>query len=236
MAVTMTKPARIIDPQAVPVVGIDDHLPPIPEDRLGIEALRERFRSPPAWSPEMLGDGRLFDDRPAAPAAVLIALVERGDGLRVLLTRRTEHLRNHAGQISFPGGRVDGGDAHSVATALREAEEEVGLNPAQVEVLGELPTYTTVTHFVVTPVVARVMPTADWALDAFEVAEAFEVPLRFLMSPANHHRHEVTLAGVRRQFFSMPWDGAGKAGQPRRYFIWGATAAMLRNLYRFLAA
>jgi 8-oxo-dGTP pyrophosphatase MutT (NUDIX family) len=235
-AVTMPRPPKIIDPHAVPVVGVDSHLAPVAIDRLSASALRSRFRDPPNWSPEMRGDGRLLDDRKVAHAAVLIALVEHEDGLRVLLTRRTDHLRNHPGQISFPGGRTDGDDAHAVATALREAEEEVGLDPAQVEVLGELPTYTTVTHFVVTPVVALVAAGYSSTLDAFEVAEAFEVPLRFLMTPANHQRHETVVDGVRRQFFSMPWDGIGSTDTQRHFFIWGATAAMLRNLYRFLAA
>ena len=152
----------------------------------------------------------------------------------MLLTRRTEHLRDHAGQISFPGGRVEDDDADAVATALREAEEEVGLPRDAVDVIGQLPHYTTVTRYVVTPVVALVRPPFDLQLDAFEVAEAFEVPLRFLMTPAHHQRHEFELQGQRRQFLSMPWQGLDAQGATRRYFIWGATAAMLRNLYGFL--
>ncbi|WP_043816151.1 CoA pyrophosphatase, partial [Rubrivivax gelatinosus] len=161
-----------------------------------------------------------------AAAAVLVPIVDRGDAATVLLTRRTEHLRDHAGQISFPGGRVEPEDADAAATALREAEEEVGLARARIEVIGQLPTYTTVTHFVVTPVVAIVTPPFELTLDAFEVAAAFEVPLAFLMDPANHRRHVFEAAGASRQFLSMPWG---------EHFIWGATAAMLRNLYGFLA-
>jgi 8-oxo-dGTP pyrophosphatase MutT (NUDIX family) len=166
----------------------------------------------------------------------LVPLVLRPGGMRVLLTQRTHHLRDHAGQISFPGGRVEHHDADAVATALREAEEEVGLPRNAVDVIGRLPDYVTVTNYVVTPVVALVRPPFALQLDSFEVAEAFEVPLSYLMTPAHHQRHEVELQGRRRQFLSMPWEDAGGEGAPRRYFIWGATAAMLRNLYAFLSA
>jgi 8-oxo-dGTP pyrophosphatase MutT (NUDIX family) len=125
-------------------------------------------------------------------------------------------------------------DADAVATALREAEEEVGLPRDTVEIIGQLPHYTTVTRYVVTPVVALVRPPFTLQLDAFEVAEAFEVPLSFLMTPAHHRRHEFDLQGQRRQFLSMPWQDLDPHGAPRSYFIWGATAAMLRNLYGFL--
>jgi len=153
----------------------------------------------------------------------------------VLLTRRTDHLRDHPGQISFPGGRSDPADASPVATALREAEEEVGLQRAGVQVIGQLPVYTTVTNFLVTPVLAIVQPPLEWVLDSFEVAEAFEVPLQYLMTPAHHQRHVVSFEEGQRQFLSMPWQGLAADGSPRDYFIWGATAAMLRNLYGFLA-
>jgi 8-oxo-dGTP pyrophosphatase MutT (NUDIX family) len=167
---------------------------------------------------------------------VLVPLVLRPDGLKVLLTQRSDHLRDHAGQIAFPGGRVEPGDADAVAAALREAEEEIGLPRSTVDVLGLLPYYTTVTDYIVTPVVALVRPPFDLRLDASEVAEAFEVPLDYLMTPAHHQRHEFEWQGQRRQFLSMPWDGPGGDGRLRRYFIWGATAAMLRNLYGFLNA
>jgi 8-oxo-dGTP pyrophosphatase MutT (NUDIX family) len=169
-------------------------------------------------------------------ASVLVPLVQRPAGVQVLLTRRTDQLRDHAGQISFPGGRVEHGDVDAVATALREAEEEVGLPPAAVDVIGQLPHYTTVTRYVVTPVVALVHPPFDLRLDTGEVAEAFEVPLQFLMTPAHHRRHEFEMLGQRRQFLSMPWQGQDERGVKRHYFIWGATAAMLRNLYAFLSA
>lgn len=231
----MSRPP-ILDPQAVPVIGTDAGLPAVEADRLTAAALRRRFADPPAWAPETSGDGGLFAAREPAHASVLVPLVLREEGLNVLLTRRTDHLRDHAGQISFPGGRAEPEDHDAADTALREAYEEVGLPREHVEVIGELPPYTTVTAFVVTPVVALVRPGFALRLDPFEVAEAFEVPLAFLMDPAHHQRHEAEFGSARRRFLSMPWEGTGSGGEARRYFIWGATAAMLRNLYRFLAA
>jgi 8-oxo-dGTP pyrophosphatase MutT (NUDIX family) len=166
---------------------------------------------------------------------VLVPLVDRPGGLTVLLTRRTSHLRDHAGQISFPGGRAEAHDADPAATALREAREEVGLDPSTVEVIGRLPVYTTVTHFVVTPVVGLVAPPSRLELDPNEVDAAFEVPLVFLMTPAHHRRHAFEADGLQRVFLSMPWQGTGPDGVPFDAFIWGATAAMLRNLYAYLA-
>jgi 8-oxo-dGTP pyrophosphatase MutT (NUDIX family) len=225
---------RILNPQSLPVVGTDAHLPAIDPSRLTPDALRRRLPAAANWVPHLAGDGRLLGKRPAAAAAVLVALVPRADGVYVLLTQRTEHLRDHAGQISFPGGRTESHDAGATGTALREAEEEIGLLPSRVEVIGQLPTYTTVSHFVVTPVVGLVQPPFDLVLDSFEVAEAFEVPLLHLMTPAHHQRHVFTFDGGQRHFLSMPWRGTGREGQPRDYFIWGATAAMLRNLYHLL--
>ncbi|HEY8878136.1 MAG TPA: CoA pyrophosphatase [Roseateles sp.] len=161
---------------------------------------------------------------------MLIPLVQREAGLNLLLTRRTDHLRDHAGQISFPGGRVEPEDDGPIATALRETEEEIGLSRQHIEVIGQLPVYSTVTAFQVTPVVGLVEPEFTLTLDSFEVAEAFEVPLAFLMNPAHHRHHRFEFAGVERRFLSMPWQG-----EEREYFIWGATAAMLRNFYRLLS-
>jgi 8-oxo-dGTP pyrophosphatase MutT (NUDIX family) len=197
------------------------------------QALRLRFALATDWAPEIPGDGQ-HQDRVPAPASVLVPLVQRDDGLRVLLTRRTDHLHDHAGQISFPGGRQEPEDADEIDTALRETEEEIGLHRQHVEVLGRLPIYTTVTRFVVTPVVGLVRQPFELRLDDFEVAEAFEVPLAFLMNPAHHHRHVFESAGATRQFLSMPWHGESGQGGAREFFIWGATAAMLRNLYAFL--
>ncbi len=226
----MSRP-RIRDPHAVPVAGHDHHLDPVDPARLSADAIRLQFQRAGGFEAPIRGDGALGAEQAPQQAAVLVPLVQRDDGLHVLLTRRTEHLRDHAGQISFPGGRSEPEDGSAEATALREAEEEVGLAPAHVEVLGRLPTYTTVTHYVVTPVVALVQPPFTLTLDAFEVAEAFEVPLAFLMTPAHHRRHVFSYDGGQRQFLSMPWRRAPHEGE---YFIWGATAAMLRNLYHFL--
>ncbi|MFO1268420.1 MAG: CoA pyrophosphatase [Rubrivivax sp.] len=229
-------PPRILDPRLVPVAAEEAHLPGIAPERLHAAALRERFARARPFTPEMPGDGGRFHlDRAVSQAAVLVPLVQRPEGLSVLLTRRTDHLRDHAGQISFPGGRAEAGDASAADTALREAEEEVGLARRHVELIGELPLYHTVTSYAVTPVVGLVQPPFDLALDPFEVAEAFEVPLAFLMTPANHRRHLYSHENIQRQFFSMPWQAGGADGPPREYYIWGATAAMLRNLYRFLA-
>jgi 8-oxo-dGTP pyrophosphatase MutT (NUDIX family) len=231
----MSLPVRppIGNPRAVPVLGIDAHLPAVPHDRLHAAALRARFAAPPVWQPEQRGDGAVFDGYVRTDAAVLVPLVERAGGLTVLLTQRTAHLRAHAGHIAFPGGRTDAADADATATALRETEEEVGIGREFVEVIGSLPLYRTVTAFDVTPVVALVRPGFTLALDAFEVAEAFEVPLAFLMDPAHHQRHVFEAEGLRREFLSMPWPRADGQGD---HFIWGATAAMLRNFYRLLAA
>ncbi|MCW5751505.1 MAG: CoA pyrophosphatase [Alphaproteobacteria bacterium] len=159
---------------------------------------------------------------PLRPAAVLVPLVERSDGLRVLLTRRTEALRHHAGQISFPGGRVEPTDATPVDCALRETEEEVGLRREHVSVAGELDPYVTGTGFRISPVVGFVRPDFTLAIDGREVAEAFEVPLSFVLDPANHKRHSGHFRGQERQWWAMPYG---------EYYIWGATAGMLVNLY-----
>ena len=217
------------------MIGSDAHLPAVAAQALTPAALRARFALPPLWQPELLGDGGLFANRSPAAASVLIALVMRPTGLNLLLTRRTAHLRDHAGQISFPGGRAEPEDIDTVATALRETKEEIGLAREYIEVIGQLPIYTTVTAFQVTPIVALVEPGFELSLDAFEVAEAFEVPLQFLMSPAHHQRHCFSFDGVERHFLSMPWVDASRVGSQQEYFIWGATAAMLRNFYRFLS-
>jgi len=159
-------------------------------------------------------------------AAVLIPLVNRTPGLTVLLTQRTGHLHDHAGQISFPGGRSEEGDASPESTALREAHEEIGLEPHRVELLGQLPEYITGTGFRVTPVVGWVESGFSLTLDTFEVAEAFEVPLGFFLDPANHQLRSLVWEGRERQFYAMPYADR---------FIWGATAGMLRSLYHALS-
>ncbi len=217
------------DPRAVPVTGIDAHLPPVPASRLDPAVLRARFLEDRPWTPELRSEPP-FSDRELAAAAVLVPIVAR-EQPTVLLTERTTHLSTHSGQIAFPGGRRDPTDRDLAHTALREAEEEIGLDPRQVEVIGHLPTYTTGTRFVVTPVIALVDPGHRLVLNAYEVADAFEVPLAFLMNPAHHRRHRVEVFGSEREFLSMPYHQASV-----ERFIWGATAGMLRNLYRCLAA
>jgi 8-oxo-dGTP pyrophosphatase MutT (NUDIX family) len=159
------------------------------------------------------------------PAAVLVPVIERPQGLTVLFTQRTAHLNDHAGQVSFPGGRCEGTDPSPVFTALRETEEEIGLDPALIEVLGLLPEYRTGTGFSVTPVVGLVRPPFELNPDSFEVAEVFETPLDFLLDPANHQQHSMDIGGIVRHYYAMPYEG---------YFIWGATAGMLVSLYRLL--
>ncbi|MDD0810603.1 CoA pyrophosphatase [Curvibacter sp. RS43] len=217
------------DPRRVPVLGTDAALPPVAAERLRPEALQQRFLNPPSWAPEVTHERR-FADRQPAHASVLVPIVLRDDPT-VLLTLRTTQLSTHSGQVAFPGGRMDDTDPTPADTALREAEEEVGLARHRVQVLGSLPLYTTGTAFMVTPVVGLVQPGFELQLNPHEVAAAFEVPLSFLMNPANHRRHAFEAEGVRREWFSMPWmDGADER------FIWGATAGMLRNFYRFLSA
>jgi 8-oxo-dGTP pyrophosphatase MutT (NUDIX family) len=161
-------------------------------------------------------------DGSGVPAAVLVPLVVRDDGISVLLTRRTAHLDHHAGQISFPGGRMEPGDFDPVATALRETQEEIGLDASHIEVLGRLDGYVTITGFAVVPIVGLVHPPFDLRPDPFEVDEVFEVPFSFILDPANHQRHFREGAdGLRRYFYALPYG---------QYYIWGATAAMLVNL------
>lgn len=169
-----------------------------------------------------LNPGERPPDKPLRPAAVLVPIVDRPDGMTVLLTKRTEHLNDHAGQVSFPGGRAEPEDPDAIATALREAEEEIGLARDFVEILGRLDTYITGTGYSVTPVVGIVRPGFTLTIDPFEVAEAFEVPLTFLLDARNHERHSRDYRGTTRHFWAMPYND---------YYIWGATAGMLRNLY-----
>jgi len=163
---------------------------------------------------------------PLKPAAVLVPLMDRPEGLAVLLTQRTAHLAHHAGQISFPGGHIEPDDGGPLETALRETEEEVGLDRRHVSVIGHLDTYVTRTGFVVMPVVGIVEPPFDVSPDPHEVAEVFEVPLAFFLDPANHHRHSAEFNGVVRHFHAMPYG---------RHYVWGATADMLLNLYQVLS-
>jgi len=196
-----------------------------PSAKLDSSWLRGRFSTQLPYEPVTTGDGHLFrKDGVIRPASVLVPLVERETGLTVLLTRRTAHLYDHAGQISLPGGRSEGNESPS-ETALRETAEEIGLHPRHVEILGSLNDYVTVTGYRVTPVVGLVSPPFELEPDTFEVAEIFEVPLTVFIDPVNHQRNRVVVQGIERRYYAMPYGP---------YYIWGATAGMLMNLYRFL--
>ena len=231
----------IFDPESVPhdpaFAFAEARGQVIATDELRPSAMRQRFAAPPPWTPELRADVRLFyPDRPARVASVLIPLLVSGDQVGVLFTQRTAHLNDHAGQISFPGGRVEKRDADAIATALREAHEEIGLPPTQVDVIGTLPEYLTATGYNVTPVIGLIEQPFAPVLDPFEVSEVFEVPFAFLMDPANHERRVFELGDTARTFYAMPYARPGSDVNGGRYFIWGATAAILRNLYQFLRA
>lgn len=217
------------DPRPVPVTQVDAHLPAVSSGDLQASAIRQRFLNPPKWTPEFVAE-KMFMNRSHADAAVLVPIVMRSQPT-VLLTLRTSKLSTHSGQIAFPGGKVDVSDADVIATALREAHEEVGLHPSFIEVVGQLPVYITGSAFHVTPVVALVRPGFSLLPSPDEVADVFEVPLAFLMDPANHRHHQMNWQGVNREWLSMPYKD-----QTTERFIWGATAGMLRNFYRFLQA
>ncbi len=162
---------------------------------------------------------------PLQPAAVMVPLVNRASGISVLLTQRTDHLQHHPGQVSFPGGRQEAQDRGFVQTALRETEEEIGLKHSYIETVGLLDDYETVTGFLITPVVSFITPGFELTLDHFEVADAFEVPLEYILDPRNQRIGQQRYKGADRRYYIIEY-------QDRR--IWGATAGMLMNLYRRL--
>lgn len=198
----------------------------------GPDRLRERLRDAMAeeqpW--HLPGDEVRLPEAPRrlTPAAVLVALLDRPLGPSIVLTQRAAHLSAHAGQISLPGGRMERDDVSAAATALRESEEEVGLPPGLVEVLGGLRPYDTVTGFRIHPIIGWVAsPPEAWRLDPAEVADLFEVPLAFVLDPANHRRDSYLRNGERRHFFVLPYEDR---------YIWGATAGILVNFARTLTA
>jgi 8-oxo-dGTP pyrophosphatase MutT (NUDIX family) len=188
-----------------------------------------RLAEPRAGTPGLRGDHMLDRLEPPLPplkaAAVLVPIVEHDDQLTVLLTKRTDHLADHAGQISFPGGRIEPEDPDPEYAALREAREEVGLPAEQVQLVGRLDLYRTRTGFEVVPVVGLVRPPLTLTPDPHEVAEVFEVPLAFILDPVNHQLHSRELRGMTRHFYVLPYEDR---------YIWGATAGMLVNLAQVL--
>jgi len=221
--------------EAIPIHEVCVNDKKVAPEFLEPEGLKTRLQYPPEWQPEITDENRhviatdIIAKREAAGkitrAAVLIPLLLKKNGLSVLLTQRTNHLRDHAGQISFPGGRMDPEDLSPDDTALRESLEEIGLDPKRVEIIGYLPQYLTVSGYSVTPVVGLVQPQEEYVLDEFEVADVFEVPLHFLLDPANHQIRLWQSEQGGRRFYSIPYENR---------FIWGATAGMLRNLYHLL--
>ncbi len=192
--------------------------------------LIERLHSPESWRPDAdaersdfdLNPGLTPDGKPLKPAAVLVPVIAHADGATVLLTRRADTLTSHSGQIAFPGGRHEAGET-AVQTALREANEEVGLDPAAVEVLGLMPAYRTGTGFLITPVIGWIASAPALTAQDGEVADIFEVPWDFLMNVSNHQRgHMDPPEGPRRWFWAMPFENR---------YIWGVTAGMIRALH-----
>ena len=217
------------DPGAHAVQRPEEDLRPVPAQSLHPDAIRARFRSPPSWRPEPWPVYRFSGRQPIA-AAVLVPLVLH-EQPSVLLTQRTLHLPSHSGQLAFPGGKQEPGDRDLVATALREASEEIGVLAADVEIAAQLPGITTGTGYLVTPVVGLLRPGTPMRPCDGEVAELFELPLADVLDPRNQCRHELRSHGTLREWMSVTCEADG-----RRRFIWGATAAVLRDLFLFFRA
>ena len=219
------------DPTVQPTIPAPS-LPELAPDTLRLSFIRRAFSQPVSWRVEPLFTNQFdLDIRGRSDiraAAVFIPLLERPGGVHVMFTRRSAHLYHHAGQICFPGGRVEPTDADFVQAALRETWEEVGVEPRFVELLGSQPSFLTSSRYTMKPVIGVLRPGYRVTPDRSEVDEVFEVPLASLLSPALHRLHEIRPEeGLPRRFFSMSWGG---------YFIWGATAALIRNFYHYLAA
>ncbi|MEM9331171.1 MAG: CoA pyrophosphatase [Pseudomonadota bacterium] len=198
--------------------------------KYGFDALRQHvIRTSASWQMEADGDYSLNPDmrddiisNATKKAAVLIGFIERNGEAHVILTKRTEKLANHSGQIAFPGGKIDASDPSPEAAALREAWEEIGLDINEVEILGKLPDYHSGSGFKINPVLGLVSSDADFEINADEVEYMFDVPLRFLMNPKNHVKASKFFRGAHRHYYEMPFEN---------HYIWGVTAGMIRVLY-----
>ena len=213
------EPLAALPPELPPMFArMAERLAPPPK----AHALPRDFDRAPGGDHILNPGSRLIRPGPLTPAAVLVPLIEQAGNVTMLFTRRNANLSSHSGQISFPGGRVEPEDEDLAACALRETEEEIGLARSHVRVLGALDPYVVRSGFVVMPIVALVSPGFSLVPDPREVDEIFEVPLDFLLDPRNHQRHSGTTDGVERHWWAMPYG---------EYYIWGATAGMLRNFY-----
>lgn len=219
------------DPKIQPVVATQVLAPLLPES-LELEFISQAFKLPVDWQVEPIFKRsfhtELQNDQELRHAAVFVPLVQRPSGLHVVFTRRADHLYDHAGQISFPGGRIEPTDQDEIAAALRETQEEIGIGPEYIQLIGTQPSYITSTQFTMKPVIGALKPGFTVTPDLSEVAEVFEVPLSVLLDPSQHRLHYAQIGkGEDRYYFSISWQS---------YFIWGATAALIRNFYHYLAA
>ncbi len=214
------------------MVPTSQDLLPLEPATIQLDFICSAFNRPVDWQVEPIFtesfNVETLDLEDTIQAAVFFPLVQRPDGLHVIFTRRASHLYDHAGQICFPGGRIEPTDRDAVAAALRETQEEIGVDSKFIQLIGTQPSFLTSTRFTMKPIIGLVQPGFSIHPDKTEVAEVFEVPLSFLMDPGNHRLHRANLpGGGHRYYFSMPW---------RNYFIWGATAALIRNFYHYLSA
>lgn len=219
------------DPSQPPLIPVPS-LPALPLQALEPDFLAQAFREPVHWQVDSLFKNSFFPgflpESPNVRAAVCIAITPSINNPGVLFTRRAIHLHNHAGQISFPGGRIEHSDVSIAAAAMREAQEEVGIAPEFMHYLGQHPVFVTTTRFAMCPVIMQLQTGFQLHADPSEVEEIFEVPLQILMNPQKHQLHQVSANdGSRRVYFAIPWGP---------YFIWGATAVLVRNMYHYLAA
>lgn len=219
------------DPSQAPLLSLPP-LPALPLQALQTQFLQQAFSQPVAWHVDAIFKDDFYPEfLPGSSnvrSAVCIAFTPPTDTPGVLFTRRAIHLHNHAGQISFPGGRIERSDASAIAAALRETQEEVGIAPEYMQYLGQHPIFVTSTRFAMRPVLVQLQAGFQLQADTSEVAEIFEVPLQVLMDPQQHQLHQLVLPdGSSRLYFAISWGP---------YFIWGATAVLIRNVYHYLAA